>query len=126
MRPFGFSNIAVILAYLGTSGDERRRRPLAAQRHRHRRGLGQVPVDVPPPGYVFSIWGVIYLGLAVYAVAQALPALRRRPAVGAAAWPFVLSSLLNAAWLVTWHWLYIRLGAEVLSLIVPVTRLICN
>ena len=26
-----------------------------------------------PAGYVFSIWGVIYIGLLVYAVFQALP-----------------------------------------------------
>ena len=30
-----------------------------------------------PAGYVFAIWGIIYIGLIAYAVYQALPGLRR-------------------------------------------------
>ena len=32
-----------------------------------------------PAGYVFSIWGLIYLGLIAYAIFQALPAQRENP-----------------------------------------------
>ena len=32
-----------------------------------------------PAGYVFSIWGLIYLWLAVYSIYQALPAQRENP-----------------------------------------------
>ena len=34
---------------------------------------------VQPPGWAFSIWGVIYLGLTAYTIYQALPAQRRDP-----------------------------------------------
>jgi len=117
LRPFGFSNIAVILAYLGMVAMNAAAVLLPLNGIATDEVSARYPSTFTPPGYVFSIWGVIYLGLAVYAVAQALPALRRRPAVGAAAWPFVLSSLLNAAWLVTWHWLYIELSVLVMALL---------
>ena len=32
-----------------------------------------------PAGYVFSIWGLIYIGLIGYAIYQALPSQRRNP-----------------------------------------------
>ena len=32
-----------------------------------------------PAGYVFSIWGLIYIGLVGYAIYQALPSQRRNP-----------------------------------------------
>ena len=32
-----------------------------------------------PAGYVFSIWGLIYIGLIAYAVYQALPSQRENP-----------------------------------------------
>lgn len=57
-----------------------------------------------PAGYVFSIWGLIYLLLVAYAVYQALPALRenaRLRAIGA----WVLSaSAANIAWIFLWHY----------------------
>ena len=32
-----------------------------------------------PAGYVFSIWGLIYIGLIAYAIFQALPSQRENP-----------------------------------------------
>ena len=32
-----------------------------------------------PAGYVFSIWGLIYLGLIAFAIFQALPSQRQNP-----------------------------------------------
>ncbi len=32
-----------------------------------------------PAGYVFSIWGIIYIGLIAYAIYQALPAQKQNP-----------------------------------------------
>lgn len=52
-----------------------------------------------PAGYVFAIWGVIYLGLGAFAVYQARAA-RREAVVNAIGWWFVVSSLGNIAWLV--------------------------
>ena len=57
-----------------------------------------------PAGYVFSIWGLIYLGLILYAVYQALPAQRENPRLVGTGWLFVLSSLANIAWIFLWHY----------------------
>jgi hypothetical protein len=57
-----------------------------------------------PAGYVFSIWGLIYVGLILYAVYQALPAQRNNPRLRATGYLFVLSCLANIAWLFLWHY----------------------
>lgn len=57
-----------------------------------------------PAGYVFSIWGLIFLGLAVYTVFQALPSQRENPRLRATGWWVALSSLANAAWIFLWHY----------------------
>jgi hypothetical protein len=57
-----------------------------------------------PAGYVFSIWGMIYLGLIVYAIYQALPAQRENPRLQATGWWIVLGGLANIAWIFLWHY----------------------
>jgi hypothetical protein len=57
-----------------------------------------------PAGYVFSIWGLIYLGLIAFAVFQALPAQRENPRLRAIFPWFVLASLANITWLFFWHY----------------------
>jgi benzodiazapine receptor len=57
-----------------------------------------------PAGYVFSIWGLIYLGLIAFAVFQALPGQRSNPRLAGADLPFLLSCLANVAWLFLWHY----------------------
>jgi benzodiazapine receptor len=57
-----------------------------------------------PAGYVFSIWGLIYLALAAYAVYQALPAQQDNARLQSIADLFALSCLANVAWLVLWHY----------------------
>ncbi len=59
-----------------------------------------------PAGYVFSIWGVIYLGLLTHAVFQALPGQRANPRLRATGWWVVLANLANAAWIFLWHYEY--------------------
>jgi hypothetical protein len=61
------------------------------------------PVPFTPAGYVFAIWGVIYLGLVVYGVWQARPAQADDPRLRAAAPWVILSGAFNVAWLVAWH-----------------------
>jgi tryptophan-rich sensory protein len=89
---------------------------------------GRFPIKITPPGYVFSIWGVIYSGLIAYAVYQALPAQRENPRLRRVGWPFVLSCAANIVWLLLWHYNRPRLtlGAMVgilLALITINTRL---
>lgn len=62
------------------------------------------PVLFTPAGYVFAVWGAIYLGLIAYAVYQALPTQRGNARVHAAAPWFVASCLFNAGWIVAWHY----------------------
>ncbi len=57
-----------------------------------------------PAGYVFSIWGVIYLGLIAFAVFQALPSQRQNPRMRATGWWIALSGLANSAWIFLWHY----------------------
>jgi hypothetical protein len=57
-----------------------------------------------PAGYVFSIWGVIYLGLILYAIYQALPAQRTNPRLASTDILFILSCLANIIWLFLWHY----------------------
>jgi hypothetical protein len=57
-----------------------------------------------PAGYVFSIWGLIYLGLLAYMVYQALPAQREAPYLQSIGYPYALSSAANIAWLFLWHY----------------------
>ena len=64
----------------------------------------KIPAFFTPAGYVFSIWGLIYLGLIVYAIYQALPAQRENPRLRSIGYLFVLSCLTNAAWLVFWQY----------------------
>lgn len=57
-----------------------------------------------PAGYVFSIWGLIYLGLIVFAIFQALPAQRENLRLRATGWWVVLGNLANTAWIFFWHY----------------------
>jgi hypothetical protein len=58
-----------------------------------------------PAGYVFSIWGLIYLGLIGFAIYQALPAQRQNPRLRQIDGLFLVSCLANIAWLFLWHYL---------------------
>ena len=62
------------------------------------------PVRFTPAGYVFSIWGLIYLGLLIYAIYQALPSQRANPRLRAIGWLFILSCLANSSWIFAWHY----------------------
>lgn len=57
-----------------------------------------------PAGYVFSIWGLIYIGLVAYATFQALPANKDLNSLRDIGWLFVLSCVANVAWLFLWHY----------------------
>jgi hypothetical protein len=57
-----------------------------------------------PAGYVFSIWGLIYIGLIAYAIYQALPSQRENPRLRATGWWIALGGLANSAWIFLWHY----------------------
>ena len=57
-----------------------------------------------PAGYVFAIWGLIYLGLIAFAIFQALPSQRENPRLRATGWWISLGGLANSAWIFFWHY----------------------
>jgi len=57
-----------------------------------------------PAGYVFSIWGLIYLALIVYSIFQALPAQANNPVLKKIAPLYWISSLANTVWIFLWHY----------------------
>ena len=57
-----------------------------------------------PAGYVFAIWGVIYLGMIAYTVYQALPAQRDNPLLNKIAPAYWIGNLSNIAWIFLWHY----------------------
>ncbi|GGH27042.1 hypothetical protein GCM10007423_12480 [Dyadobacter endophyticus] len=77
-----------------------------------------------PSGYAFSIWGLIYLLLAVFVVYQSrgISGKREVPAVvEKVGWLFVISCAANSAWVLAW--LYDFTGLSVLVMIVLLTSL---
>ncbi|MGD8518484.1 MAG: tryptophan-rich sensory protein [Anaerolineae bacterium] len=88
----------------------------------------QFDVYFVPAGYVFSIWGLIYLGLIAYSIYQALPAQRDNPLLRRTGWLYVLSCVANVAWLFLWHyeyfeWTLVAMVALLLLLIAIYLRL---
>jgi hypothetical protein len=76
----------------------------------------------------FSIWSVIYVGLAAYTIWQWLPGARTSSRVRETGWLAALSMLLNAAWLLVtqagWIWVsVVVIAALVVTLGVLMQRL---
>jgi len=107
MGRFGLAQVAVLLAYAGTVVVNALAILLPIGGVTTQEVSALYPALFVPAGYVFSIWSVIYLGLAAYAVAQAVPPLVRDDRVRSVAWWFVLSGVLNGVWLVLWQTLHI-------------------
>jgi benzodiazapine receptor len=81
-----------------------------------------------PAGYVFSIWGLIYLGLIAYGVYQVLPAQSEVKSLQDISWLFLASSAANIAWLFLWHyeqftWTILAMVALLVLLILIYERL---
>ena len=66
----------------------------------------QFDVYFVPAGYVFSIWGLIYVGLILFGIYQVLPAQRDNPRLKRIRGYFLLSSVANMVWLFLWHYLF--------------------
>jgi hypothetical protein len=86
------------------------------------------PVLFTPAGYVFSIWGVIYLGLLAFGIYQLLPSQQNNTRLEKLGYWFFMSNVFNSAWIFAWHYnqfplsLVIMLGLLV-SLLVIYLRL---
>ncbi|MCB0216962.1 MAG: tryptophan-rich sensory protein [Caldilineae bacterium] len=67
------------------------------------------PSLVTPAGYVFAIWGLIYLALIAYAIYQAAPSRRASPLQRRVGWLFVLSCVFNSGWIFAFHYGHYRI-----------------
>ncbi len=81
-----------------------------------------------PAGYVFSIWGLIYLALIAFGIYQALPAKGATSRLRRVRGLFLVSSAANIAWLFAWHYESFQLSmlamlALLISLAVVYSRL---
>jgi hypothetical protein len=88
------------------------------------------PVYFVPAGYVFAIWGLIYLGLLAFGIYQALPAQspKGNPHLQRIGFWFALGCVANAVWILLWHYEFFVLTVPVMlvlliSLIVIYLRL---
>ena len=111
MKILKWLNIATLLGTLTVNG-------LANGLPLNGRTTGSIsdsfPVLFTPAGYVFSIWGLIYIGLISFGIYQALPAQRDNQSLLKLGPWFAISNILNAAWIFLWHYGYFTLTLVVM------------
>lgn len=59
------------------------------------------PTLFTPAGYVFSIWGLIYILLGAFVVRGFIRDDERVEGLG---YLFAISSIINGTWIIAWHW----------------------
>jgi hypothetical protein len=64
------------------------------------------PVYFVPAGYVFAIWGLIYLGLLVFCIFQFFPQTQKSREMDVVAVLYGFSSIANSLWIIAWHYGY--------------------
>ncbi len=67
-----------------------------------------------PAGYVFAIWGIIYIGWIAFTIFQFRPSQKESPRLRRLGYLFAFSGVANAAWLFTWHYNFFGLGVLVM------------
>ena len=82
------------------------------------------PTLITPAGYVFSIWGIIYILLGSFVVFQALPSQQGKGFQKSVGWLFVLSSIANIVWLFLWQFEYLSFSVVVIFLLLATLILI--
>jgi benzodiazapine receptor len=77
-----------------------------------------------PAGYVFSIWGLIYIGWIAFTIFQFQSSQKESPRLRRLGYLFALSNLANAAWLFCWH--YNQFGLSVIVMLILLGLLIAS
>ena len=77
-----------------------------------------------PAGYVFSIWGLIYIGWIAFTIYQFQPAQKKNERLRRLGYLFALSNVANAAWLFCWH--YNQFGLSVIVMLALLGLLIAS
>jgi hypothetical protein len=86
-------------------------------------GTGEISdrfaVHFVPAGYVFSIWGLIYIGLIAFSIYQALPAQKDNELLKKISPAYWVGNLANTAWIFLWHYEFFPLTlAAMITLLV--------
>lgn len=81
----------------------------------------QYPNLFVPAGWTFSIWGIIYLLLAIFVVYQLGCAVRKGPHgtsfIEKTGWLFIVASAANMTWIFAWHYERIVLSLFVMLIL---------
>jgi len=77
-----------------------------------------------PAGYVFAIWGIIYLGWIAFTIFQLRSPQKENSRLRRLGYLFAISNLANAAWLFCWH--YNQFGLSVLIMLTLLGLLIAS
>ena len=81
----------------------------------------QYPNLFVPAGLTFSIWGVIYLLLAIFVIYGLVVAIKKYAQksvfIEKISWLFLVTSILNMAWIFTWHYENVPLSLLVMLLL---------
>jgi hypothetical protein len=77
-----------------------------------------------PAGYVFSIWGIIYIGWIAFTIFQFRASQKESPRLRQLGYLFAIGNLFNATWLFCWH--YNRFGLSVLVMLALLGLLIVS
>jgi len=75
------------------------------------------PTLITPAGYVFSIWGIIYILLGIFVVFQAFPSQEGKSYQERIGSLFICASLLNIAWIFLWQFEYLSLSVVLIFLL---------
>jgi hypothetical protein len=82
------------------------------------------PVYFVPAGYVFAIWGVIYIGWIVFIIFQFQASQKENLRLRRLGYLFAMSNIANAVWLFCWH--YNQFGLSVLVMLILLGLLIAS
>lgn len=104
MRRYGLMPIVNLVATLAVIGVNALANALPLNGLNTGQISDQFNVLFVPAGYVFSIWGLIYIGLIAFAVFQALPSQRDNPRLRRVGWWYALGCAANCAWIFLWHY----------------------
>ncbi|WP_044879524.1 tryptophan-rich sensory protein [Paenibacillus sp. IHBB 10380] len=75
------------------------------------------PTYITPAGYAFTIWSVIYILLAGFVIYQFSRSNESRDSIQSIGTWFIVSCLLNIAWLLLWQYLYIEISVIAMVLL---------
>lgn len=75
------------------------------------------PTGFTPPGWVFGIWLIIYIGLIAFSIAALRGAPRTRARIAPLITPYLFSAIGNAGWIFAWHYRQVALSVALMLVV---------